>query len=101
MLILYKTVYSAEHIYDDTNDVGSNCNTITFSNYGETDCDVFINDTDHQHLDGNGLRVPAGETISLGGRKDSIIQDVFDMAFIRNDLLRGVNVIRETYAILT
>ncbi len=101
MLILHKLVYSPDHIYDDTNDVLTNCNAITFSNYGETDLDVFFNDMAHQHLDGNCMRVPAGESITLGGSQDAIIQDVLDLVFTRNDLYRGVNIIRETYAILT
>ena len=101
MQITHKVSFDPRHVYDDTNDIETNCTTITFENYGETDCDVFFADTDHAHLDGSGLRIPAGTSITLGGRLDSILTDLLDLAFTRLDLVRGVNIIRETYSMLT
>jgi len=100
MKITHKITYAPDNIYNDTNSIASNCNTIVFDNYGEVDCEVYVNDTLHGHL-GYRFYLKAGVSLRLGGLRDCICQDIFDIAFSGAGLGKGVNVIRETYQLLT
>jgi len=100
MKITHKTTYTPENYYVDTNGITSNCNTIIFDNYGEDDAEVFINDTNNT-LSGWRFYLKAGVAIRLGGLKDSICQDTFNIRFLGAGAAKGINVIRETFEILT
>lgn len=100
MLITHKSTYAASNVIVDTNSVASACNTITFDNYGDDDCKVYINDTAHAHT-GAFMMIKAGKSIDLGGSIDSLVNDVFDFVFMNAVASKGVNIIKETYQLLT
>lgn len=101
MLATKRSVFSALNIAVDTESIASNCNSITFDNEGNCDCQIYINDTEHAHTGGH-IFLGAGKSIDLGGRDDSVILDVFDIVFTSvDDQVQLVNVITETFQILT
>ena len=100
MQTAHRSVFSGENISVDENSIQSNCNTITFDNYGSSNCRIYFNDDASDHL-GDYIVLQAGKVLILGNRPDIIIQDEFDVVFTAGDgLMNGLNIIRETIMLL-
>ena len=101
MKILERDNYQSVIYKTDTIDIKSDCQTIMFENIGETDCNVYIDDITHEHISKNTLRVLSGHALTLGNMADSIIQHVFDVVFDNIDTYKALQVVRESFALLT
>jgi hypothetical protein len=100
MFVTHRSTYSFGNVIGNTNDIASDCNTITFDNFGDDDCQIFVNDLAHEHT-GDFLLLKAGKSIDLGGNVDSVVKDKFDIVFVGLSANSGVNIIKETYQLLT
>lgn len=100
MFVCQRSVFSALCVSDDTNAIASDCNSITFSNDGNLDCKIYINDSLHAHT-GGYINLKSGKSIDLGGLDKSIIMDEFDIVFDnQTDDIKLVNIITETFQAL-
>ncbi len=90
MIIKYQTTYEGEIFTADELSVLSNCTTISFDNFGDEDINIYY--------DGgaNYFTLKAGNSISLGGDKESKVTTSFKLDFAGGGDEPGVNVIRET-----
>ena len=94
-------MFSGENITEDTNSIPSGCNTITFDNYGSTNCKIFINDQESVHT-GDFIILQAGKMLILGNRQNIIVQDKFDVVFLPSEgSVNGINILRESIMLLT
>lgn len=101
MKITHRASYDFQSIYGDENSISSNCNTLTFENCGEDNVEIYVNDTTHSHT-GWHLFLQTGSSITIGGHRDCIIQDSYDFVFAGIiPTKQNVNIIRETFSILT
>ncbi len=101
MQTAHRSLFSGENITEDTNSIPSGCNTITFDNYGSSNCKIFINDHESLHT-GDYIVLQAGKMLILGNRYDIIVQDKFDIVFLPLEgSVNGINILRETIMLLT
>ena len=97
----HRSIFSGENFTIDTNSIPSNCNTITFDNYGTTNCKIYFNDPESSHL-GDYIILQAGKMVIFGNKHDFVVYDKFDVEFIAGEgLINGMNIIRETIMLLT
>ena len=71
----YKSYYNFQSIKIDTTNVTSECNTISFMNKGNGI--VYIKSSANPNL----LPINSLETLTLGGRIESIVADTFEISF--------------------
>jgi len=100
MLITHRSTYAASSIIVSTNSIASACNTITLDNFGDDDVKVYINDTAHAHA-GTYLYLKAGNSKDIGGSMDAYVNDIFDLVFMGVGNNPGVNILKETFLLLS
>lgn len=93
MKVTHKSRYNCRSVEADTAQyITTNCNTITFDNVGDDDATITC-DFEPE----NYFFLPAGKSVTLGGRKDSILVDNFSILFADLAANKKVNVIKEIY----
>ncbi len=92
--IIQKSTHVLTHIVVDTVGITSNCNTISFENYGTQRAKISIPvaGADYNYI-------VSGMTKVFGGLPDTLVQDVFDVDF---DAVAGagMNIVKETIEII-
>jgi hypothetical protein len=88
-MISYKSNYTPSLIIEDTSNIASNCNTVSFLNTGTETITITI----HGTL--NSFILTQGQGKVLGGRLNSIVSDSFDVTFAGGATPR-LEIIKET-----
>ena len=104
MLVTNRSTYQVNGVTQNQDGVATDCNSLTLDNYGEDDVKIYFNNTDPEHPEEIPyMLLKAGKSIDLGGSIDSIIIDTLDFVFLFNvpQGAQGVNIIKETYLLLS
>ena len=97
MKISHKSTHRAENITADSQNITSNCNTISFSNCGSDDCKIYFNDAFLNHPE-EYYFLRSGTILRLGNLVESIVQDTYDIVFMNaSGKTQRVCIIRETF----
>lgn len=84
-----KSTHVPTHIIVDAAELTSNCNTISFENYGNTAAKIYTNaNPDYNYL-------TPGMTKIFGGLPDVLVQDTFDIVFDVGAASKGINIMKE------
>jgi hypothetical protein len=99
MNITHRIKYAFGHVDADTNSIASDCDAMTFDNYGSQDVNIYSNDIGHIHGTDYIILKP-GKSITLGNNPSAILLDIYDIVFSGSGL-KGCNLMKETYQILS